>query len=180
MPFGFIDSELLAEFNSGTTDYAHSVAMTSDIANLNGLLFCVGYEDDDRVRVWGNPADLITLDEGGIEQTAALQTIAGPSTGERFGGAVALSGDYRNAVLAVGAVAADSNDGRVYVYRRTNAADFALEATITALVGVTGFGNCVDIYDDSVLVGMNQPRGDPTPRRSLWRNLGWGVRLHVQ
>lgn len=150
MPLSFAGSSVLTEFDTGADEYAYGVAVTTDVAGLNGGLMCTAHPLDDRVRLFGSvPGTTVSF--------GALETIDGPTAGEVFGSAVALSGDYFNAVLAVGARDAESDAGRVYVYRRTHGSDFALEATVTAPTGVTGFGACVDVYYDTVLVGVMEP-----------------------
>jgi hypothetical protein len=125
-------------------------------------LLVVGAPGDDREGSEAGAVHLFRADGGGWSEDGVLVG-TGARTGDRFGSAVALSGD----LLAVGAPGRDedgSSSGAVYLYRR-DGETWREETVLLAPDGSTGarFGTSVGFVDaERIAIGASGHDGDQT------------------
>ncbi len=137
---------------------------------IDGDYIVVGAPDDDDSGPYSGSAYIFKRSGGGWAQQAKL-VAADASSGDEFGSAVALDGEY----AVIGACYADDDLGAVYVFRREGE-NWVQQAKLTPSDGEPGdeFGTAVAVSGDYIFVGAPYSGDDYSGAVYVFRRDGAG------
>lgn len=154
--YGWYQADLFTPQNNDTRSFGIAVDMDNNnivvgsdigISNFEGRIFYHSYT------AAGAVTKLVEAQSSDIEDL------------DRFGGVVALSGDY----VAVGAYAKNGNQGKVYVFRYNGTALVEEEGIVES--GTIRFGAAIDMDGDYMIVGAPTTSGS-TGKAYIYKRSG--------